>query len=306
MFFKRKKIINLNCLSYSGVTWINLVLGSNNKSLYIGPPHRLFNEKNIKLCLICEKCDFWEKIEIKKKKIISNIFKNNNISHIFTNNANNDFYEECDSFFLKKYEILLIRDARAITLSYLKKNKTKINYFNSIHPEGWFYHSFQNLPNLDVYKNLVIKYEDICLQPVKFFKIISDYVEIDFNESQLKFWEYDHHLIMGNKGPIDVIKRFKRRNLFPYNLNKKINNYKKTFEISKNFSKSWKKEISHEQRFFFDLVLGEKNNTLGYERDYFSKKQINKYLNHYKKKVVSGDFKKLPNKFLDRYLSNRK
>ena len=57
MFFKRKKIINLNCLSYSGVTWINLVLGSNNKSLYIGPPHRLFNEKNIKLCLICEKCD---------------------------------------------------------------------------------------------------------------------------------------------------------------------------------------------------------------------------------------------------------
>ena len=111
---------------------------------------------------------------------------------------------------------------------------------------------------------------------------------------------------MGNKGPIEVIKNFKRRNLLPYNLNQKINNYKKKFDINKNFSKSWKKEISHEQRFFFDLVLGEKNYKLGYERDYFSKKQINKYLNHYKKKVVNGDFKKLPNEFLDRYLSNRK
>ena len=122
----------------------------------------------------------------------------------------------------------------------------------------------------------MIKYEDICLQPVKFFKIISDYVEIDFNESQLKFWEYDHHLIMGNKGPIEVIKNFKRRNLLPYNLNQKINNYKKTFDISKNFSKSTKKKYLMNNDFFLILFLVKKITNLVMKEITFPKnKSIN-------------------------------
>ena len=306
MFYKRKKIINLNCLSYSGATWINLVLGSHDKSLYVGPPQKLFNRNNSKLCLICKKCDLWTQITAKKKNIISNIFKIADITHLFTNNANEIFYKKCPDFYFKKYEILLLRDGRAITLSFFKKNKKKINYFNSIHPDGWFYHSFQNLPDLNKFKGLVVRYENICLQPVKFFKIISDYVDIDFNESQLRFWENDHHLITGNKGPIEIIKIFKKTKKFPYKLSnikkKKMNLY----DISKNFSNIWSKEISCEQRFFFDLILGEKNLELGYKRDYFTKKQINKYFNLYKKKVIRGDFKKLPNEILEKYLSERK
>lgn len=303
MFYKRKKIINIDCLSYSGATWINLVLGSNNKSLYLGPPQKLFSANNDKLCLICEECELWKKIKFLNKNIISGIFKEANITHLFTNNANKDFKKKSNIFFYKTYEILLLRDGRAITLSFFKKNKKKINYFNSIHPNGWFYHSFQNLPDLNKYKHLVVKYENICLEPIKYFKVISDYVDIDFTRSQLKFWEKEHHLITGNQGPIEVIKNFQKSKKIPYRLSRENEKHTNAAAISKNFSKIWKKQITSEQRFFFDLILGEKNQNLGYERDHFTKKQVSKYLNLYKKRVVSGIFEKLPNEILENYLS---
>ena len=56
-------VINLLSLSYTGTTWINIVLGSHEETLAVGPPDRFFELWSTdpgKLCLVHgPDCDLW-------------------------------------------------------------------------------------------------------------------------------------------------------------------------------------------------------------------------------------------------------
>ena len=60
---KKIKVVNFSALSYSGTTWLNLLLGSHPEVFALGPPHRVWSlrKENFKgACLVHgQECEFW-------------------------------------------------------------------------------------------------------------------------------------------------------------------------------------------------------------------------------------------------------
>ena len=104
-----------------------------------------------------------------------------------------------------------LRDARAITASYARKmaHNNGVTYTESIQPTNWFYSSFMGLPDLCELENsgsLVVHYEDAVADQMAFLNKAGDFLNIEYSQESLKFWESEHHISVGNQGPIAMIK----------------------------------------------------------------------------------------------------
>ena len=146
------KVLNISALSYSGTTWLNLILGSHKKALAIGPPHRLWEARSNKfedVCRIHKNCPFWRgfgKSWDQKENFFVALSRYSGKEVFLMDNAPENFLKETVAH--SQIELVngyYVRDARAITASYARKNADQgVTYEQSIQPNGWFHFSFMN------------------------------------------------------------------------------------------------------------------------------------------------------------------
>ena len=276
-------VLNLDALSYSGTTWLNLLLGSHPDVFALGPPHRVWSLKDEKFegaCLIHGKaCEFWSGFGEnwdKKENFFLALARHSGKKIFLIDNAHQEFIDVTMKH--QDVEVLqgrYIRDARAITASYVRKMSDKgISYIDSIQPTGWFYASFMSIPSLNELQNagqFVTHYEDAVKDQTKFLKTAGDYLGIDYDESAYRFWEADHHITSGNQGPIAMIKLyqgenvgdFESKSVYQEQLDRLIKNPTKAFSDER-----WKKQLTNDDLQEFDRLLGKKNSALGYQRSH--------------------------------------
>lgn len=283
------KILNISTLSYSGTTWLNLLLGSHPDAFVMGPPHRLTDlvkNKFDRACLVHgPACPFWNGFAASWDQT-ENLFValgNYSGKTIFLmDNAPQEFINETMSH--PDIEVLqgrYVRDGRAITASYARKMKEQgVSYLQSILPNGWFYHSFQAIPLLDELKKLgqlVVHYEDAVNNQEGFLRNAGNYLGIQYSRDTYRFWEKDHHIISGNQGPIAMVRlhqglpiaNFESADVYREQLEKL-----KADPVNAFRDERWKTQLTREELFWFDQLMGDKNAQLGYERDVFSQEEI--------------------------------
>lgn len=288
----RIKVLNIQTLSYSGTTWLNLLLGSHPETFAFGPPHRAWALRDKKFegaCLIHgPECEFWTRFGNKwdgSENFFVALAEESGKRIFLMDNAPQDFINETMSH--PDVDLLhgrYVRDGRAITASFARKMKDHgVNYIDSIKPEGWFYHSFQAIPLLDTLKSLghlVIHYEDAVNNQAMFLKTAGDFLGITYSEDTYRFWEWDHHITSGNYGPMAMIRlhqglpiaNFESADVYRAQLERLKENPTSAFSDDR-----WKSQLSREELYWFDQLLGGKNEQLGYARDVFSQEEIDSF-----------------------------
>lgn len=276
------KVLNLSALSYSGTTWLNLLLGSHQKVFALGPPHKVWGLKDKKFrgaCLVHgEACEFWNcfgEIWDQEENFFVALSQYSGKSIFLMDNAPPEFISE--TMLHDDIEVLTgryIRDARAITASYARKmEKNGVTYVDSIQPDGWFYPSFQAIPSMSEMQDsnqLIIHYEEAVSDQSEFLRKAGEYLGIEYSEKSFRFWEWDHHITSGNQGPIAMIKlhqglnvgQFESKEVYQEQLNRLKENPTTAFSDER-----WKKQLSYSDRLEFDRLMGAKNADLGYSRD---------------------------------------
>lgn len=279
-------LVNVDALSYSGTTWLNLLLGSHNDTLHIGPPARLWSLRDQGFegaCLVHGKdCPFWKgfgEIWDPQRNFFLALREYSGKSIFLMDNAPPDFLEEAggdERVHVKKARY--IRDGRAITASYARRTET--NYLRSILPSAWFFSSFQAIPGLRKLTASGIPYfhyEKIVEDQGEFLDKAGEWLGVEYGTSALRFWEYDHHVTSGNGGPIGMVISHSAQNknvsastdLYQVELDRLRREPDKAFNDNR-----WVDQLSTTDRFWFDHLMGAQNEALGYQRDHFSQVEV--------------------------------
>ena len=275
----RVTVVAVDALSYSGTTWLNLVLGSHEKAFTLGPPHRIWGMKDKGFeganLVWGDKDTFWKGFDEgwdRKENFLVALADYANVSHIVFDNPSAEFRAEVMSDpRIHVKSLRYFRDGRAITASYKRRNP-HVGYLDSILPSGWLYHSFMGTAacKVDKSEQSTFHYEGCHADPLGFLERAGEFIGLHYADSALRFWEWDHHITSGNQGPIAFLKLAKRLPV------QGMDFYKKQFERMQDdplhgFSdERWRNDLTREDLFLFDLILGRKNASHGYERDRFS------------------------------------
>lgn len=287
------KVLNIQTLSYSGTTWLNLLLGSHEDTFAFGPPHRAWALRDQKFkgaCLIHgPECEFWTKFGETwdgEENFFVALSKASGKRIFLMDNAPQDFINATMSH--PDVELMhgrYVRDGRAITASFARKMKAKgVSYLSSITPDAWFYHSFQGIPLLDTLRDLghlVVHYEDAVGNQEKFLKTAGEFLGVEYTERSYRFWEWDHHITSGNYGPMAMVRLEQGLTMANFEsaavYREQLDRLK--LEPAKAFSdERWREQLTREELFWFDQLMGGKNEQLGYERDVFTQEEIEEFV----------------------------
>ena len=288
MMSKEVTVVHVESLSYTGTTWFNLLLGSHENALGLGPADRPRDARSPKgICRVHgTKCEFWNGFYESydpEKNFFLQLAEHSGREFIVTNNlspagAGKDLLDSG----VREKRIRFVRDGRALLASTLRANaRDKMTIFEALQkflvPGMLSQEQKLDALNPDI---LYCRYEDLLEDKKGSLKRIGDFLGIDYGDAALRYWTFDHHPAAGNAGPISLI-RFHQGIEVSDNFHSKAfyeEQYRKAEEDGSFRGDRWKDELGMSQRVLFDLCCGEFNARLGYERDRFDMGEVSEYL----------------------------
>lgn len=272
-------LVVINSLSYTGTTWLNMVLGSHPRAFALGPPDRIINLDPAQKAEACrvhvDGCEFWSSFYDAydpAKNFFIQLAEFSGRDVIVTNNPLPDGAgKQMRHPKIELKPIQLIRDARAVIASYCRKYP-EAALFDAT--RDWLRPSFEafrydiNDPSM-----LCLRYEDVLEKQRDAIETIGRFIGVDYDASALRFWEHEHHPTAGNAGTIMMIRlaqgvragQGENRDFYEAQLERLRANPEATFSDER-----WRDELSRRDRFVFDWLCGARNASFGYERDAFT------------------------------------
>lgn len=278
-------VVLLESLSYSGTTWLNLVLGCHDRALAIGPADRIQKlDDPSKACLVHGgSCEFWPAF-LERYDRSSNFFTQlaeySGRDFIVTNNlVPTGMARELRHPRILVKRIRMVRDGRALMLSWLRNfGSMDKNVFDAIDEfvlPGMRDFRWDPLSSSELW----LRYEQVVQQPHQWLATIGEFLGLDYSPDALRFWEHELHPVTGNQGTISLIKfaqgipvrEFANRSFYETEIRRLSSG--NCFNADR-----WKNEITRGERFVFDLCCGDYNESFGYERDQFGLEEIHKFM----------------------------
>lgn len=280
-------VVVIQSLSYTGTTWLNYVLGSHPDIFGLGPADRPFALSRAEAGTACrvhgEACPFWPRFYEtwdEGKNFFVHLAETSGKRIIVTNNplptgAGTALAHPR----LDVRPIRFVRDGRAVAESFARKHPQQA-FFDVV--RDWLAPSFNNFAFDDADPDtLCLRYEDVLADQNGMLGRVGKFVGVSYDESALRFWEHEHHPAAGNAGPINMLRIHQGASLPPTGQTREFyqEQYDKTLADANHTFESdgWKTRLSARERFIFDMVCGEKNAELGYERDRFTIAQMRQF-----------------------------
>ncbi|MDG2053237.1 MAG: hypothetical protein P8J86_00870 [Phycisphaerales bacterium] len=285
-------VVIVNSLSYTGTTWLNLVLGSHSRTFTIGPPDRVYAllkqqtvEHPVNACRVHgPTCEFWqgfcEQYDSRENYFVQLADYAKCDVLVINNPIPNGTSLELEHPSIVVKPIQLIRDGRAVAASYRRKHPNE-SFFDGV--KNWLsapLNSFpfdKNDPDL-----LCLRYEDVLQNQHTAIEQIGQFVGVDYDAKALRFWEHPHHITAGNSGTIMMIKLAQELRV-PANENREYYEEQlKTLQDNPSHTfndKRWTSELSTRDRFAFDYFCGKANAQFGYDRDSFTTDEHREFTN---------------------------
>ena len=279
-------VVNISSLSYTGTTWINVLLGCHREAFALGPPDRvvtMYEEGWEQACMIhgCE-CSFWpqfHKTYDPNQNFYVQLAAASGRRFVVINNPFMRSKSEKD---LHDAEIVVknvrvVRDGRAICRSYRRNNPGK-HFYDAVRWLAQFGSQFRfDEQDPDV---LCVRYEDVARDQFAAVERFGGFIGLTYPPNFYKFWEFDHHPTAGNAAPYGMILWHQRGRKWG---DSRREFYQKEFERLEReahkpiFDEGWKRDLTRRELFLFDHFCGEINERWGYDRSTFTASEFEHY-----------------------------
>jgi hypothetical protein len=300
--FDPVKVVIVNSLSYTGTTWLNLVLGSHSRTFTIGPPDRVYAllnqqtvEQPINACRVHgPECEFWqgfcEQYQSSENYFVQLADYAKCDVLVINNPTPNGTSLELEHPSIIVKPIQLIRDGRAVAASYRRKHPNE-SFFDGV--KNWLSAPLSSFPfDTNDPDLLCLRYEDVLHNQHLAIEQIGQFVGVDYDAQALRFWEHPHHITAGNSGTIMMIKMAQGLQV-PANENREYyEDQLKTLQDNPSHTfndKRWNSELSMRDRFVFDYFCGHANANFGYERDSFTIDEHRQFTNELQEVIDSPE-----------------
>ena len=277
-------VLNIVSVSFSGSTWVNLMLGAHEAAFSVGEMYWIFRNKAALCGLHGEDCPIWSQYDVDSDENpfvqISNITGK---KILIVNNSQEVAWALDDPRIDAKY-LWVIRDGRAVAASAMRKDTSR-NIFSGA--EFWkvrFLACEKRIAQVPQEKVMKLGYEACVADPAAKMTQVCKFLGIDFDPGMIDYDNKERHFIGGNLGVLSVLasqqKSDKLHALTPeagrLNLDITKDNVKgnDTFDLShykktdnKHFvDERWKTQLSFIELCMFGWKAGKLNRAYGYSR----------------------------------------
>lgn len=296
------KVVFIMGPGHCGSTLLDLLLGSHSQSFSLGELNRLGSlldaprREHQKICGVCvRECEFWNKrvampalrLYFSQKnrfrsalgKLSQNIYNPYKLiarwsdKRVLIDSSKNPVWIKRRMApahtwrGIEPHLVYMCRDGRAIVNSYYRKYPERgitnviENWKQQMATMNAFYDRFQHAKTR-------VHYEDLATQPEQVVRSLCRNIGIDYEKSMLRYWEHEHHHVMGNGGTRSLI--YKYREKFGTDLAAMRErqatakqfydaSFYEEMDIGIRLDERWRVEMSREQCQQFDAIAGDLN-----------------------------------------------
>lgn len=267
-------VVQIVSASYSGGTWLNLLLGSHPEAFSVGELKSVRKLGKAFCRLHGEACPFWSRVdlaadadpypriaELAQKRVL------------VVNNSSRDFGGAEPAAYHTRF-IHLVRDGRAVVASYLRKDPA-LSAFSAA--RTWARSLRRNeeiLSHAGNGSSTLVIYEKALAATEAELRRLAAFAGMDWRPEMLEYWRHDHCYLGGNLGTQHALKK-QRGEAPPEDPrpaagkaafgNWDPEHYAKT-DPARYVDERWKEELSTWQLLAFALAAGRTNRRYGYPR----------------------------------------
>jgi hypothetical protein len=295
-------IVIVRALGLSGATWFNLVIGSHEDAMSMGPPARILDLPERECETACfvhrERCDLWPAFLRERNhcgRFFADLAAFTGKSVFVVNYPSSELVaREIDGQGFRVLHIRLVRDGRATLYSHLRhygslKPGTTVHHIVDWQVPAW--DRVDRKMRVPPETSLVVRYEDMVRESSRELGRIGEFVGLEYDEDAVQFWRQPQHLTAGNTGVIDLLCRLQGET---GHYNRRADTYAKIAEeLSHNpegryLDESWVDGLSHEDKVTFDCLLGERNALYDYARDPVSEIEREAFLSEFDRRLAGA------------------
>lgn len=287
----RLLVVNLRSVSYSGTSWVNLVLGSHPEGMALGPPDRVWTmpvSDVERACLVHDRaCAFWPdflRARDPDGNFLLQLAERTGRRFIVLNNPTRDFQTQVmEHPEIDVRPIRVVRDGRANIVSLMRHHPERYErVYDAL--RGWLEPALGRLEALVRAGStpwITIRYEDMIRDCAGELARVGAHLGIEYTPDAVRYWQWGHHLTASNAGVIDLLKRFEGAGRYRHH---RADVYGELFEQTRSrpdtpvTDDSWRDLLSDEDRLAYDYVLGPVHEALGYERDRFTTDEVLRFI----------------------------
>lgn len=267
-------VINITSLSYSGSTWLNLMLGSHSEAFCIGEMKRLLNSNQTRCMVHGEECPLWSSFALDDGENPFLKLARLTGKRLLVVNNSRKFLPAQQHPQIESRFIHLIRDLRAVLASALRKRPNRSTWRTS----KWLAHNLRRNERLvrrqDPRSVITTHYEALTQDTGAELERLCDFLGVAYEPQMQEYWVPDHHFVGGNRGTLFTMLR-RSDNVSPpvtvlppesqRPVNWDLDLYDKIDPL--NFvDERWKKELTDRQLRVFGFWAGWRNRRVGYPR----------------------------------------
>ncbi len=270
-------VVQISSPSYTGTTWLCLLLGSHERAFTLGPPDRVWGlrDKNFEdACRVHGRdCPFWTGFARRydpESNFYLQLAEHARRDIIVINNPT-PAHEQAELRHpdLRIKPMRVVRDGRALACSFARHLKIDLHDAITQHVQTLFGH----FPLEDDRDDLLFfRYEDFLAAQRRSLDRVGHFLGIEYPSDALEYWKFDHHITSGNAGTIALLKFFQG---LPVPNFKDRAFYESQFEQMRQGQSAfddqrWREELGRRELYFFDRFCGRGNAAWGYAPDAFT------------------------------------
>jgi hypothetical protein len=263
-------VVNIMAVSFSGSTWLNLILGSHSKMFGIGEIKSIQRRGRAVCKLHADDCPIWSRFDHQSSENPYLQISRITGKRILVVNNPREFLGDQAHPAIESRFIHLVRDGRAVACSILKR-----------HPERSIWRAARQwvrsnkkkeriLARHDPAHGFTVIYERLLADKPAGLACICDFIGVPFEEEMLEYWNRSPHFLGGNKGTLFSLAKMTNTKLpeLPKGRPGKggdldLNYYDKTTPATF-VDERWKTKLSDWQLMIFSVAAGRMNRRYGY------------------------------------------
>ncbi len=264
-------VVNIISTSYSGSTWLNLLLGSHSQAFSAGEMKLAYRVGRALCSLHGAACPVWSRFRVDAaENPFRQLARITGRRCLIVNNSRRLLPFQHPPEIAARY-IFLVRDGRAVTASFLRKQRGRSMWTAA----RWWARNMRRrcrfVASLPPEHVRLLRYEDLLADTPGRLAELTAFVGLDFEPAQLDYQQHEHHYIGGNPGTLTQAaggnvsqEAYAALGIKPQARGWDLSHYQRT-PPARFRDERWRSELSAGQLRLFALLAGRWNRHFGYE-----------------------------------------
>jgi hypothetical protein len=271
----RVLVVNIVSVSYSGSTWINMMLGAHNEVFSVGEMKSVLRHGRALCKFHGENCPIWSRFTYPSDENPFLQIARLSGRRVLVINNSRVFEDDLHHPQIDAKYIHLVRDGRAVAASMLRKYPEQSMWHAARHWAKGVQKNRKLMARLPREQGLDLIYEDVVEQTQPQMQRVCRFLGLPWQDAILNYWDHEQHFLGGNRGALLSVAQKADVELSQSGpslakAGQRAPQYDESFYQKQDAAhfrdERWKTELSDWKLRLFALAAGRVNSQMGYAR----------------------------------------